>query len=179
MTGRFRNWLDDRLNNLKIKKKLFLLYFYCMMLPLVLTDAVIIGLIVKREYDTKQETSRGIVSAVKYSLNSAAAETVTLSKNIYFNKYINEFLNTEFQSTLDYYNQYQELLKDSLFDSSLGTSNSIIRMYADNGTIVNGDASGVWNLWKRKNGIGILWIPDRTCRCIFTMRMQGRPTQVR
>ena len=54
MTGRFRNWLDDRLNNLKIKKKLFLLYFYCMILPLVLTDAVIIGLIVKREYDTKQ-----------------------------------------------------------------------------------------------------------------------------
>ena len=51
MTGRFRNWLDDRLNNLKIKKKLFLLYFYCMILPLVLTDAVIIGLIVKREYD--------------------------------------------------------------------------------------------------------------------------------
>ena len=155
MTGRFRNWLDDRLNNLKIKKKLFLLYFYCMILPLVLTDAVIIGLIVKREYDTKQETSRGIVSAVKYSLNSAAEETVMLSKNIYFNKYINEFLNTEFQSTLDYYNQYQELLKDSLFDSC------------------------VWNLWKRKNGIGILWIPDRTCRCIFTMRMQGRPTQVR
>ena len=115
MTGRFRNWLDDRLNNLKIKKKLFLLYFYCMILPLVLTDAVIIGLIVKREYDTRQETSRGIVSAVKYSLNSAAEETVMLSKNIYFNKYINEFLNTEFQSTLDYYNQYQELLKDSLF----------------------------------------------------------------
>ena len=138
MTGRFRNWLDDRLNNLKIKKKLFLLYFYCMILPLVLTDAVIIGLIVKREYDTKQETSRGIVSAVKYSLNSATEETVMLSKNIYFNKYINEFLNTEFQSTLDYYNQYQELLKDSLFDSSLGTSNSIIRMYADNDTIVNG-----------------------------------------
>ena len=82
MTGRFRNWLDDRLNNLKIKKKLFLLYFYCMILPLVLTDAVIIGLIVKREYDTKQETSRGIVSAVKYSLNSAAEETVMLSKNI-------------------------------------------------------------------------------------------------
>ena len=30
MTGRFRNWLDDRLNNLKIKKKIvfavFLLY---------------------------------------------------------------------------------------------------------------------------------------------------------
>ena len=143
MTGRFRNWLDDRLNNLKIKKKLFLLYFYCMILPLVLTDAVIIGLIVKREYDTKQETSRGIVSAVKYSLNSAAEETVMLSKNIYFNKYINEFLNTEFQSTLDYYNQYQELLK------------------------------------KRKNGTGILWIPDRTCRCIFTMKRQGRPTQVR
>ena len=79
MTGRFRNWLDDRLNNLKIKKKLFLLYFYCMILPLVLTDAVIIGLIVKREYDTKQETSRSIVSApANVSLPDRYSPTATI-----------------------------------------------------------------------------------------------------
>ncbi len=38
MAGKFQNWLDNHLNNLKIKKKLFLLYLYCMILPLVLTD---------------------------------------------------------------------------------------------------------------------------------------------
>ena len=124
MIAEIRNKLDKYLNNLKIKKKLFLLYFYCVMLPLVLTDAVILGITIRDEYDAKQEMLRNAVSSVMYNLNSAVENAVTISKNIYFNKYINEFLNTEFASNLDYYNRYQELLKDSLFDSSLGTSNA-------------------------------------------------------
>lgn len=138
MIAEIRNKLDKYLNNLKIKKKLFLLYFYCVMLPLVLTDAVILGITIRDEYDAKQEMLRNAVSSVMYNLNSAVENAVTISKNIYFNKYINEFLNTEFASNLDYYNRYQELLKDSLFDSSLGTSNAIITMYGDNEGIVNG-----------------------------------------
>ncbi len=130
--------LDMHLNNLIMKKKLFLLYFCCVMLPLVVTDTVIVGIIVKNEYDTKQERMKNDISSVEYTLNTAAEEAVSLSKNIYFNKYINNFLNTEFESPLDYYNQYQDLLRDSLFDSSLGTSNAIITMYADNLTLVNG-----------------------------------------
>ena len=138
MAKRIQSMLDMHLNNLIMKKKLFLLYFCCVMLPLVVTDTVIVGIIVKNEYDTKQERMKNDISSVEYTLNTAAEEAVSLSKNIYFNKYINNFLNTEFESPLDYYNQYQDLLRDSLFDSSLGTSNAIITMYADNLTLVNG-----------------------------------------
>ena len=42
---RIREKLDVYLNNLKIKRKIFLLYFYCVMLPLVLTDTVICGML--------------------------------------------------------------------------------------------------------------------------------------
>ena len=101
MIAEIRNKLDKYLNNLKIKKKLFLLYFYCVMLPLVLTDAVILGITIRDEYDAKQEMLRNAVSSVVYNLNSAVENAVTISKNIYFNKYINEFLNTEFASNLE------------------------------------------------------------------------------
>ena len=86
MAKRIQSMLDMHLNNLIMKKKLFLLYFCCVMLPLVVTDTVIVGIIVKNEYDTKQERMKNDISSVEYTLNTAAEEAVSLSKNIYFNK---------------------------------------------------------------------------------------------
>ena len=143
---RIREKLDVYLNNLKIKRKIFLLYFYCVMLPLVLTDTVICGMFIHDEKEAREVRLKNMVKSVEYMMNSAADEAAALSENIYFNKYINEFLNKEFSSGLDYYNQYQELLKDSLFDSSLGTSNAIITMYTNNPTVVNGG-----RFWKMKS----------------------------
>ena len=152
---RIREKLDVYLNNLKIKRKIFLLYFYCVMLPLVLTDTVICGMFIHDEKEAREVRLKNMVKSVEYMMNSAADEAAALSENIYFNKYINEFLNKEFSSGLDYYNQYQELLKDSLFDSSLGTSNAIITMYTDNPTVVNGG-----KFWKMESIKGKAWYEE-------------------
>lgn len=152
---KIREKIDVYLNNLKIKRKIFLLYFYCVMLPLVLTDTVICGMFIHAETEAREVRLKNMVKSVEYTLNSAADEAAALSENIYFNKYINEFLNKEFSSGLDYYNQYQELLKDSLFDSSLGTSNAIITMYTDNPTVVNGG-----RFWKMERIKGKAWYEE-------------------
>ena len=152
---RIREKLDVYLNNLKIKRKIFLLYFYCVMLPLVLTDTVICGMFIHDEKEAREVRLKNMVKSVEYMMNSAADEAAALSENIYFNKYINEFLNKEFSSGLDYYNQYQELLKDSLFDSSLGTSNATITMYTDNPTVVNGG-----KFWKMESIKGKAWYEE-------------------
>lgn len=152
---RIREKLDVYLNNLKIKRKIFLLYFYCVMLPLVLTDTVICGMFIHDEKEAREVRLKNMVKSVEYMMNSAADEAAALSENIYFNKYINEFLNKEFSSGLDYYNQYQELLKDSLFDSSLGTSNATITMYTDNPTVVNGG-----RFWKMESIKGKAWYEE-------------------
>lgn len=152
---KIREKLDVYLNNLKIKRKIFLLYFYCVVLPLVLTDTVICGMFIHDEKEAREVRLKNMVKSVEYMMNSAADEAAALSENIYFNKYINEFLNKEFSSGLDYYNQYQELLKDSLFDSSLGTSNAIITMYTDNPTVVNGG-----RFWKMERIKGKSWYKE-------------------
>ena len=99
---RLREKLDVYLNNLKIKRKIFLLYFYCVVLPLVLTDTVICGMFIHDETEAREARLKNMVKSVEYTLNSAADEAAALSENIYFNKYINEFLNKEFSSGLDY-----------------------------------------------------------------------------
>lgn len=138
MIKRLKKSLDLYLSNLKIKKKIRMLYVYCVMLPLVITDTVICGILVHDEYETKQVRLKNMVNSVEYMLERAVDEAASLSENIYFNKYINAFLNEEFSSGLDYYVKYQELLKDSLFDSSLGTSNVLVTIYTDNPTVING-----------------------------------------
>ena len=85
---KIREKLDVYLNNLKIKRKIFLLYFYCVVLPLVLTDTVICGMFVHDEKEAREARLKNMVKSVEYMLNSAAEEAAALSENIYFNKYI-------------------------------------------------------------------------------------------
>lgn len=130
--------IETKLNNYSIRKKLNLIYVWCVLFPLIVTDTAILLSVLQAESQSRRESMARTASAVEYSLDKTVQEAVTVSKNIYFNKYINSFLNTEFSSPLDYYNQYLALLEDSLFDSSLGMSSMSLTMYADNNTIVNG-----------------------------------------
>lgn len=134
--------LDQRLlyclNNARIQKKLYMLYIVCVLVPIIVTDTVIIGVVVAGEKRTRQQEMQNVASAVSYSLDNTIDTAVNLSKNIYANKYINQFLNTNFESPAVYYDAYRDLLQDSLFDSSLGMSTLRTTMYVSNDTLVNG-----------------------------------------
>ena len=60
------------------------------------------------------------------------------AKNIYMNEYIEEFLNRQYETPLDYVTGHQEFMKNSLFETSMGTDNTVVTIYADNDTIING-----------------------------------------
>mgnify|MGYP000289619452 CR=1 FL=1 len=77
---RIREKLDVYLNNLKIKRKIFLLYFYCVMLPLVLTDTVICGMFIHDEREAREVRLKNMVKSVEYMMNSAADEAAALSE---------------------------------------------------------------------------------------------------
>lgn len=135
---RWKLKIEAKLNTYSIHKKLLLLYLFCVILPLVLTDSVIIAMVFREEHETRERDMKNIADAVEYSIDKTIDDAISLSKNIYLNRYINAFLNTDFESPLDYYDEYQKLIQDSLFDSSLGTSSVVLTMYADNDSIVNG-----------------------------------------
>lgn len=132
------------LDNLPLSKKLMLLYLCCVLLPLILTDSIIFSLIIKAEQSSSQHEMENIAEAIHYTLGNRMDNAANLSLNIYSNKYINEFMEAEYDSPLDYYESYRNFLKDSLYEASVGTSNYNIIMYADNPGIVNGGS--FWNL---------------------------------
>lgn len=135
---RLREKLENWMNDYKLKKKLQVLYIFCVLIPLVVTDGVILYNVIHSEQEEKQHEMENVASAVQYTLASTVEHSAATAKNIYMNEYIEEFLNTKFDSALDYVVGYQKFMKDSLFESSMGLDNTKITMYADNETIVNG-----------------------------------------
>ncbi len=133
-----REKLENWMNDYKLKEKLQVLYIFCVLIPLIVTDGVILSNVIHSEQEKQQHEMENVASAVQYSLSSAVEHSAATAKNIYMNAYIEEFLNTKFETALDYVVKHQEFMKDTLFESSMGLDNTQVTMYADNETIVNG-----------------------------------------
>ena len=130
--------LVEQMNNYKVKKKLHILYIYCVLLPLIITDSIILIIIIHANQDSRRYELQNIVEAVKYNLTSEADNAVTIANNIYMDKNVNEFLNTYYESPLDFYDGYLKCMRNSLLKNGISSGNTNITMYVDNESIING-----------------------------------------
>lgn len=129
---------EVHIDDFKIKKKLYILYIFCVLLPLFLTDGLIIYSVIQSEQATVRHDMENVADAVKYSFTNSVDNAADIAKSIYTNKYIDEFLEREYTTELEYFNSYQDFFKDTLFESGLGNDNLLLTLYSDNNTIVNG-----------------------------------------
>lgn len=149
------------MDDFKIKKKFYIIYILCMLLPLILTDSVIIYIVIHSEQVSRRHEMENIANAVQYSVYNSVDSAAELGKSIYMNKYIDEFLDKEYESSLDYVTSYQNFFKDTLLENSVGMDNVIITMYSENNTIVNGGEfeqldtvkDSVWYQYLKRSGM--------------------------
>ncbi|HOO28543.1 MAG TPA: signal transduction protein, partial [Lachnospiraceae bacterium] len=109
------DFIEVRLDDFKIKKKLYILYILCVLFPLILTDSVIIYTVINSEQTDRKHGMENIANAVQYFLDSRVDSAAKLGKSIFINRYIDEFLNKEYADSLDYVTDYQNFFKDTLF----------------------------------------------------------------
>lgn len=131
-------FIIEKLNNLSLGRKLMIMQIVCVLLPLLITDTIIFSLIVNFERKTTRQEMNNIADSVKYTVSDSIDNAVRLIQNIYGNRYVNEFMKSEFTSALDYYNQYLDFIKDSLYTVSVSSSRYNVVIYADNAGVVNG-----------------------------------------
>lgn len=130
--------LESITNDFTIKKKLLILFICCVLFPLVLTDSIILFIILSEEKKEQNYEMRNIASAVQYDYTNAFDDGINMITNIYMDKSMDAFLETQFESDLDFFTKTRTLMKDTYFETSLGSSRSYVVMYSDNDTIVNG-----------------------------------------
>ena len=130
--------IENTLDNFTVKRKLLIVYVFCMIVPLVITDSVILGIVLMSEQRARLHEMENIANAVEYNLLSEADSASKYAKSIYISKYLDNFLNRQYESDLEYVAHYQKLFMDTLLNVGASQSNMQIRIYADNDTIVNG-----------------------------------------
>ncbi len=126
------------LNDLSLRKKLRYLYYFCILVPIVLTDAVILFSLFRAEQAEQFRDMAGVASAVKYSITSFVESPTVVARSIYLDSSIQEFLSTQFQGPEDYFEQYQAVMRNSVLHGISGIDNTVITIYADNEGIING-----------------------------------------
>ena len=132
--GKIEKWLAD----LKLGEKLQALYIVCVILPLVLTDGIILYSMVSAESAQREHEMENLASAVQYHLLSIIEDAAATAETLYADKTIEQFLNVEYDSPYDYLIGYQELSKNSFLKNRMNFNDTRTTIYADNETIING-----------------------------------------
>ena len=139
MKKRWRT-LEEIINDFSIKKKLILFYLCCVLLPLFITDSVILGIIYFGEVNDKRDEMEGIAGSVESELEYNLEEAAKMANAIYLSRYINEFLDNRFHSDVDFFEASLDIEKKNFYEiSGSSSSNIYVIMYSDNNTIVNGN----------------------------------------
>lgn len=153
--------LENRIDNCNIKKKFYYLYIICILLPLVITDSIIVYIVIRSEKISQYKEMENAANAVQYSLSSTFEQAAGFAKKIYMNKYVNEFLDKEYKNTYDYVTSYYDFFRATRFEDSIDHNYVKVTMFSDNDTIVNGgrfskidrDAGLDWYRCFKKSGL--------------------------
>lgn len=127
------------LNDIKLKTKLRGLYIFCVVVPIILTDGVILYSAVAYSKSEQLYEMQDVASAIKYSVTSKVDRAEYIAGNIYLNKYLDDYLNEEYDSPADYVAQYHKFSTNTFFvGSTISVDRTRVYMYTDNPTIISG-----------------------------------------
>ena len=135
-----RKWLvklERWMNNYKLNKKLLFLYVVCVLLPLIVTDSVVIYIALHTEEVKQQHMMENDVNAVQFSFSNSIESAASVVKAVDTNEYIDNFLNEKYESSLSYCVAFDKA-KNLVFNTDIGGDSSRMTIYADNETITNG-----------------------------------------
>lgn len=116
---------------------MYFLYVFCVLVPLLVTDSVIIYNFIAAETSQQEYELENIASAVQYRVYENVESAARMARNIYTRSDVDDFLVKRYKSALDYYVAYQDFTTHSWLDE-FGTESMKIKFYADNDTLVNG-----------------------------------------
>ena len=136
------------LNRLKLGQKMHLLFFVCVLIPMILTDGFIIYNVQEANMINMRVDTEKTAYTTQYCLNNFLEYPINVANNIYRSSVLENFFNEIYPTSADYYTAFYRLHRDQIFDDNLGISGSRVYIYADNKTILNG--SGYYRMERAK-----------------------------
>ena len=91
------------MNDFNVRKKLFIIYVFCVIIPLVLTDSIILYILFDAEKKEQLYEFENLANAVRYNLEYTFEEVVKEMNDIYVDSEINSFLNENYRDGYAFY----------------------------------------------------------------------------
>lgn len=131
--------IEDQLNQINIKKKLMIFYLCCVLLPLILTDSIVLMILLHGEEVEENYEMQNIASAVQSDLENTFDEVAKMTNTIYINRSMNTFLDEKYASGTEFFLASRKIEEKHFYEISADTSSVNVVMCSDNETIVNGN----------------------------------------
>lgn len=129
----------NAINNLKIRNKLAIIYVFCVLIPVIVTNWVVISAITSNASNQEAIRMQNVMDRIKYNIQSEMEGCISIASNLYTDKVINQFLIRDYTSNLEYFSDYKGTLQNNVLRYYYNSQkiNQII-LYTDNATITNG-----------------------------------------
>jgi len=126
-------------NNLKIRNKLLLIYAFCVLIPIILVDAVIMYNVNANSQESQKRDLQHAMERVEYNLSATVEGCILFTNNLYTDRSLEKFLTKNYISYMDYYDEYTQLLKNNSLSSNYNYGLLYkIEIFADNDTMLGG-----------------------------------------
>lgn len=134
--------IDQLINRLKLREKIIGLFVFCVIIPLIAIDGIIIDRIVKEEKAENQFVSENMAESVVSYFSDIIKSCQGIATSVSQNYKIGEVLGRDYESTYDYYEQYYNMTGNDFFQTLVRYDNMTVKLYTTNSTLVAGGYVG-------------------------------------
>ncbi|MBR5973814.1 MAG: sensor histidine kinase [Clostridiales bacterium] len=132
-----RKLLTKFLNNLKLHNKFVIMYVFCVIIPLVLTDAIVFFSIYEQEYNNRMYELENVANKYISTIESTVVYNARIARAICENEELNHFLDQRFESKSDFFIKYYDFVSKSFFKSLVSTRSDQVTIFVDNPSIAD------------------------------------------
>jgi two-component system, sensor histidine kinase YesM len=126
----------DVFNNLRLNRKLLILYILSVFLPIVLTNIIFYQVTTNNVKEQKLHDISLVLQQIKSDFHESIDDAVGVSSVLYTDNKINEFLDKQYESTSDYVEIYDNYLRGFNKYGAIFSSVQAIHFYTDNPTVL-------------------------------------------
>ncbi|MCX7657534.1 MAG: sensor histidine kinase [Oscillospiraceae bacterium] len=127
------------LDNFKIRTKLFIIFVFCVFVPVLLTNAGMYFFIKQSAEEQQKIQMENMIERIVYDFDKNINDAVAVSNYLYTDSVLDNFLRCKYESPYDYYRQYVSLMRDNVIKFYY-TAQSVfsVRIYTDNASMIKG-----------------------------------------
>ncbi|MBR4430176.1 MAG: histidine kinase [Clostridiales bacterium] len=139
MANKYKERIVNFLGKQKLNRKFLLMYVFCVLLPLILTDTFLFRSVFEAEFSSQAHYRDNAIEAYTNYLDNLTSYDEKVSEAIDINKNLNTFINTPYDAPYDYYDELMTSFSNSFFSTLADLNQDRIVIYSNNPTMLNGN----------------------------------------